>query len=176
MRLTDIAEHIAPHLNRDAAWLHGTLRNPTMKGQLGGKPGPTPKSPTEYDQADMVRAFVLVLAQLSDVNGADLAKVAAALEVRQAALQDKPGGVVPRALDEMIASIESGSRNWHLAVRYVLNVEGQREMIVKLSRFDMVVHSQRAANAQRITSGDLTISYQFIPLGDLLAPLLSKGI
>ncbi|MTH35766.1 hypothetical protein GL279_14260 [Paracoccus limosus] len=174
MRLADIADQIAPHLNRDAAWLHGTLRNPTMKAHLGGTPGPTAKSPTEYDHADMVRAFVLLVAQLSDVNGADLAKVAAALEVRRAALQDAPGGLVPRALDEMIASIRAGSRNWHLAVRYVLNVEGQREMIIELSRFDMVVQGRRAANAERFTRGDVTLSYQFLPLGDLLSPLLAQ--
>ena len=173
MRLSEIADHIAPHLNRGPDAVHAALRNPHVKGCLSGTPGPTPKSPVHYDYPEVVRAFVLLAAQASDIEGSELTKVNSALNECSAALMDKPGGFVSNGLGEMMQSIRNGHTDWHLAVRFVVSTNGGRSIVVRLERGEMQVQARRVARVERNVKGDLTVGYTFIPLGDLLSPLLS---
>ena len=126
----------------------------------------------DYEFQELVRAFVLLAAQASNVDGAELARISLALSERNAALMDEPGGATPAALHEMIRSIRAGRDDWHMFVRFIVTMDGTREIEARLGRGEMVVHAGRAANAERYTCGDLTFGHTFIPLADLLRSLL----
>lgn len=174
MRLNEIAERLAKHLPRDAAAIHVALRNPAMKAHLSGTPGPTEKSPTDFGTEELVRAGVLLLCQVCGLSASELAEVNRALNTPAAWLMDSPGGRTPPALEEMMRSVRAGKDNWHLSIRYILQPNGERVIDARLSRDEMTVTAQRAADAEWISRGDFTTGHLFVPLADIVRRLLES--
>lgn len=171
MRLSEIAEILAPHELMTAEAMQNILRGPGILSLLTSQPGRGRTSPAEFLPEEVARARLLLAARECGLSGSDLGKINETLNAPPApALPHAPsarieGGIHhPSGLLSIVRGTKAGE-DWKIQVRVLMTYEGHRKVTAEVfwSGADMS-ESGASTLLGRIT----------IPASDLIRPLLDN--
>ena len=168
MRLTEIAARLSEVTGRDDAKIHIALRSPAMKSLLRFTPGPTSKSPGDYEPLELVRARLLLAGQACGLTVSELERVNYALNRN---ITPKKAGMVPSNLEELASGAD-----WIIRIRYVEDIAGERDVYVQIGpEAELPAGNNAATRVSRALNsihGTTDLGYLTIPAATLIAPLL----
>lgn len=181
MRLSEIADILAPHECTTAEALLGVLRGPGLLGLLAGQPGRGRTSPTNYSADEACRVRLLLAARDCGLTGQDLARFNVALNQPPAvgiahppsALSD---GVVvyPSALCSIIRGTRARfGETWIASLRITRANDGSRHVSPSIFWRDADAESE-VAWALDMLDGVTHVGTLILPASDLIRPLLDE--
>lgn len=178
MRLSEIAEILAPHEHMTPDALHGTLRGPAILVLLAAQPGRGRTSPSDYLPGEVARARLLLAARDCGLTGSDLARFNDALNQPPAQGIGHPdsakievGYGYPSGLQSIIRGTKAGE-SWLVSFRITRNSQGQRRVAPLVCWEGGLPADTGVASLLDLLDGETHLGTLVVPASDLIRPLL----